>query len=256
MTKADALRGIKALMFDFYGTVVDMQAGLTRAITPYLAEKGYTENPPTRLVTWWRRTHFENSMIDALLHREHTPYREIGHEALDYTLQRAGIEHTDQEVRELVSRIERLDPFPDVVEALARVKAHGLRLVILSNGDPDMLARGVPHSGTAQLWERVISVEEAGSFKPHRDTYAAAARLIGLDPCEILFVANHAFDCIGAKAAGMATAFVDRRHRPFGNRRYPPDLIVTDFTELTEVVLRRAAPPRTRGGGVGGAGLQ
>jgi 2-haloacid dehalogenase len=244
VTESDPLRRIKVLIFDFYGTVVDIQGGLTKAITPYLAQKGYSDNPPARLVTWWRRTHFESSMIDALLHREHTPYRQIGHEAVDYTLQRAGIQHTDQEVRDLVSQIERLDPFPDVVDALARLKAHGLRLVILSNGDPDMLRRGVAHSGTASLWERVISVAEAGAFKPHRDTYATAARLLDLDPPELLFVANHAFDCIGAKATGMATAFVDRRRRPFGNNRYPPDLIVADFTELAETVLARIAAGR------------
>jgi 2-haloacid dehalogenase len=243
--EAGALEGIRALMFDFYGTVVDIQEGLTDAMTRYLAEKGYADEPPTRLVTWWRRTHFENSMIDALLQREHTPYREIGHEAVDSTLERAGIDHTEQEVRDLVSRIERLDPFPDVIEALTRIKAHGLRLVVLSNGDPDMLARGVPYSGTAGLWDRVISVAEAGSFKPHRDTYVTAARLTGLEPSEILFVANHAFDCIGARAAGMATVFVDRRRRPFGNRRYPPDLVVADFAELAETVAgpRRIRPP-------------
>jgi len=83
------LRDVTALMFDFYGTVVDMQAGLTEAITPYLQEKGYTANPAGRLVTWWRRTHFESSMIDALLHREHTPFREIGHRAVAYTMDRA-----------------------------------------------------------------------------------------------------------------------------------------------------------------------
>src|SRR5918911_4828053 len=109
-------------MFDFYGTLVDMQAGLTEAIAPYLHEKGFTAQPAGRLVTWWRRTHFENSMIDALLGREHTPYREIGHQAVDYTLERAGIPHTDAEVRRLVSEIERLKPFPDVVEALTRLK--------------------------------------------------------------------------------------------------------------------------------------
>src|SRR5690242_5999725 len=108
-------------MFDFYGTVVDMQGGLTTTITPYLAGKGYTDNPPSRLVTWWRRMHFENSMIDALLHREHAPYREIGHEAVEYALQRAGIEHTDREVRDLLSGIERLDPLPHVVDALEAI---------------------------------------------------------------------------------------------------------------------------------------
>src|SRR5919202_505320 len=124
---------ITTLMFDFYGTVVDMQTGLTEAITPYLMEKGYTANPPGRLVTWWRRTHFENSMIDALLHREHTPYREIGFQALDYTLERAGIGHTDDEVRALVCEIQRLDPFPDVVPALTRLRSSGLELAVLSN---------------------------------------------------------------------------------------------------------------------------
>jgi 2-haloacid dehalogenase len=229
---------VEALVFDFYGTVVDMQGGLVEAITPYLAGKGYTANPPSRVVTWWRRTHFESSMIDALLQREHRPYREIGEEALDLTLRRAGVEHTPEEVAGLVTHIERLRPFPDVVEALAALQARGLRLAVLSNGDPDMLARGVPFSGTAHLWERVISVAEAGSFKPHAVTYRTAARLLGLDPGAVLFVANHAFDCVGAKAAGMRTAFVNRRRRPFGNAKYPPDLELRDFAGLAGTVAR------------------
>lgn len=238
------LAPVKALMFDFYGTVVDMQGGLIEAITPYLERKGYTANPPSRVVTWWRRNHFENSMIDALLHRDHTPYREIGRQTVHYTLDRAGIEHTDEEVRDLVAQIQRLRPFPDVVDALTGMKAHGVALVILSNGDPDMLAAGVPHSGTGELWDRVISVAEAGSFKPHRDTYTTAARLAGLQPEEVLFVANHAFDCVGAKAAGMTTAFVDRRKRPFGNETYAPDVVVTDFADLARTVT--SVVPRGR----------
>ena len=68
-------------MFDQYGTVVDMQKGLTEAVAPYLRAKGW-KGRPDAFVTWWRRTHFENSMIDALLHREQMPYREIGHRAV------------------------------------------------------------------------------------------------------------------------------------------------------------------------------
>ena len=66
--------GVTTLMFDFYGTVVDMQSGLTEAIAPYLQAKG-SALEPSRVVTWWRRTHFEASMIDALVQRDHTPYR-------------------------------------------------------------------------------------------------------------------------------------------------------------------------------------
>ena len=112
---------IKVCMFDQYGTVVDMQKGLTEVVTPYLREKGWGGRPDA-FVTWWRRTHFENSMIDALLHKEHTPYREIGQRAVAYTLARAGIPHTTDEIRFLVAQIERLKPFPDVPDALARLK--------------------------------------------------------------------------------------------------------------------------------------
>ena len=227
--------GVTTLLFDFYGTVVDMQTGLTLAIAPYLQEKAYVP-PAGQLVTWWRRAHFENSMIDALLHKEHTPYREIGFRALDYTLERAGVKHTDDEVRALVDEITRLHPFDDVPEALDRLRTK-YKLVILSNGDPDMLASGVAYSGIA--FDRVISVAEAGSFKPHAATYRKAAELLGEQPSAICFVANHAFDCIGAKAFGMKTAFIDRRRRPFGKTPHQPDLIVADFSGLAHELLTR-----------------
>ena len=231
MTAIETIRGeVRICMFDLYGTVVDMQGGLTRAVTPYLKAKGWAGDP-SRLVTWWRRTHFENSMIDALLHRAHIPYREIGRISLSYTLERAGIPHTQDEVKKLVGEIERLQPFPEVVAALALLKQK-YRLVILSNGDPDMLEAIRPHLGIE--FDRIISVAEAGSFKPHAATYRKAAEIMAARPEAILFVANHAFDCVGAKAAGMRAAFVDRRKRPFGDWPYQPDLIVSDFKELAD----------------------
>ena len=222
-------REIKALLFDQYGTIVDMQKGLTDAVTPFLAKKGW-KGSPNSFVTWWRRTHFENSMIDALLDRGHTPYRQIGHRAVSYVMDRCGIAYTQEEVRWLVSEIEKLKPFPDVIAALEKLRGAGYKLVILSNGDPDMLKAAGPHIGFP--FDRVISVAEAGYFKPHWKTYATASELIGLDRSSILFVANHAFDCIGAKAYGMRTAFIDRRKRPFGETPHAPDLLVADFAEL------------------------
>src|ERR1700761_5652540 len=94
---------LKVCMFDQYGTIVDMQSGLVEAVTPFLKAKGWQGNPNS-FVTWWRRTHFENSMIDALLHREHTPYREIGERAGSFVMDRAGIRYTTDEVRGLVDQ--------------------------------------------------------------------------------------------------------------------------------------------------------
>src|SRR6266545_4854411 len=135
MQSAEILkREIRALVFDHYGTIVDMQKGLADAAAPFLKRKRW-DGEPDRFVTWWRRTHFENSMIDALCDRGHTPYREI----------------------------EQRKPFPDVLPALEQLRSRGYKLAILSNGDRDMLEAAKPHIGFA--FDHVISVEEAGYFK-------------------------------------------------------------------------------------------
>ena len=118
MTVTETLKSsIKLCMFDQYGTVVDMQGGLRDVAAPFLKAKAWLGDP-NAFVTWWRRTHFENSMIDALLHRDHTPYREIGHLSVRQVMDRAGIGYTEDEVRALVAAIERLRCFPEVPEAL------------------------------------------------------------------------------------------------------------------------------------------
>jgi 2-haloacid dehalogenase len=233
MTGAGDLKSsIKVCMFDQYGTIVDMQTGLTEAARPYLEAKGWKGNPNS-FVTWWRRTHFENSMIDALLGREHTPYREIGHRSVALVLERAGIAHTMDEVRDLVAQIETLRPFPEVPEALARLQTR-YKLAVLSNGDPDMLEAAKQYHRIP--FDQVISVAVANAFKPHVATYVKAAEIMGVPMDQVLFVANHAFDCIGAKSAGMRTAFIDRRRRPFGITPHQPDLLVSNMRELAEVM--------------------
>jgi 2-haloacid dehalogenase len=234
MTDLDALkRTVKVCMFDQYGTVVDMQGGLAQIATSYLKAKGWSGNPNS-FVTWWRRTHFENSMIDALLHKKHTSYREIGHRSVAFVLERAGIPYTMDEVRSLVGEIEKLRCFPEVPEALRRLQAK-YKLVVLSNGDPDMLETAKKYHGVP--FGKVISVAEANSFKPDVATYTKAAELLGLQMNETLFVANHAFDCIGAKSAGMRTAFINRRRRPFGMTPHQPDVLVNTMTELADVMV-------------------
>ena len=239
MSNVDILRReIRALVFDQYGTIVDMQSGLTEATTPFLRDKKW-DGDPHRFVTWWRRTHYENSMIDALCDRGHTPYRQIGHRAVSHVMDRCGIAYTQADVQWLVSQIESLKPFPDVIAALERLRTAGYKLVILSNGDRDMLDAAKPHIGFP--FDDVISVQEAGYFKPHWATYAAAENIIGEERSSLLFVANHAFDCIGAKSYGMRTAFIDRRKRPFGETPHQPDIIVADFAELADVMERQAS---------------
>lgn len=235
MENVDALaREIKVLVFDQYGTVVDMQQGLVDAVSTFLKDKGW-DGEPHRFVTWWRRTHYENSMIDALCDRGHTPYRQIGHRAVSFVMDRCEISYTQDEVYWMVSQIESLKPFPDVVEALQQLRDGGYKLAILSNGDRDMLEAAKPYIGFP--FDHTISVQDAGYFKPHWKTYATAEEQLDVDRSSCLFVANHAFDCHGAKSYGMRTAFIDRRKRPFGETPHQPDLIVSNFKELADAFV-------------------
>ena len=117
--------------------------------------------------------------------------------------------------------------------ALERLGAR-YRMAILSNGDRDMLEAAKPHIGFP--FDDTVSVQEAGAFKPHARTYETAARILELDRASILFVANHTFDVVGAKSFGMRTAFINRRHRPFGQTPHMPDIVVENIGELAEMV--------------------
>lgn len=222
--------GVQVLTFDLYGTIVDMQRGLIETVTPFLAARGYTGSAHS-IVTWWRRTHYQDSMIDALIAGTQTSYREIGRQAVSYTLTRAGVPFTDRDARELVAAIERLPPFPDVSAAIERLRGR-YRLAVLSNGDTDMLHNATRHHGVA--FDAVVSVDRAGAFKPHRVTYDTTAEILETDIDAICHVAAHPFDCIGAKASGMCAVYVNRRQRPFGCSPHQPDLEVRDFTDLAD----------------------
>jgi 2-haloacid dehalogenase len=148
-------------------------------------------------------------------------------------MDRAGISYTALEVHHLVASIERLKCFPEVPKALARLQTR-YKLVVLSNGDPDMLEAAKKYHGIP--FDKVISVAAANSFKPHVATYTQAAAIAGVGMDQVLFVANHAFDCIGAKSAGMHTAFIDRRNRPFGETPHQPDIRVRNMSELADLM--------------------
>jgi FMN phosphatase YigB (HAD superfamily) len=92
------------------------------------------------------------------------------------------------------------------------------------------------------------TVAVANAFKPHVATYTKAAEIVGVRMDEVLFIANHAFDCIGAKSASMRTAFIDRRRRPFGVTPHQPDLVVPTYAGSCKCLDLNSAPTARRFG--------
>jgi len=228
-----SLEEVRLLTIDLYGTLLDTQGSLLGPTTDFLMRKGFEGSPAIFLQRWQGKT-IQNTMIDTLLQKGHTPFRELLRRSLVFSLREASIPFTEEEVTSLVGEWERLRPYPDVREGLLDLRAR-YPLVVLSNGDPDMLAKVVPALGVPI--ERTISAAEAGVYKPHPAVYRTAAEALRVELSAILHVASHPFDLIGAKAAGMRTAYVDRHKTPFDESPYTPDLVVRDFRELAARLL-------------------
>jgi 2-haloacid dehalogenase len=223
------LPGVRALTFDLFGTILDLGGSLTPAIARFLEAKGAAV-PPDRFWDQWRARQRIEQYQDTLLMLGHSGYLETARRALVYTLGLNRIRAAPAEVQALMLAWQDLQPFPDVLPALERLRDR-YGLVVLSNGEPDYLDHLVR---TRVRWgfDRVISVQVAGAFKPHPGVYRRAAGLLGREVGECLMVSANSFDVLGARACGFRGAFVNRYGLPYEDTPYQPDVTVRDFAEL------------------------
>lgn len=222
----------EVLAFDLYDTLLDRESTLVPAVAQLLESHG-SEYDPAVLLRRYLAMHFRDSMIDSLIPGPHTPFKEISRRALAYRLEQVGLDVPDGEVRAVVRRWRELRPYPDVDAALARL-GEEYTLVGLSNGDPDMLAAVRPNVETDL--DGVVSVAEAGAYKPHRASYDLTCDRFDVAPHEVVFVTAHTFDLVGAKAVGMRGAYLNRHANPFGGWIHRPDVVVDDAGELADVL--------------------
>ena len=155
--------------------------------------------------------------------------------ALIYVLALEGIDSDEGDVPRLMEAWQYLNPFADVRTALEKLQGR-YRLVALSNGEADFLV----HLATNRIgwgFDRIISVEEVGAFKPHPGVYRRAAALLDLEVGHCMMVSANSFDVLGARACGMRGAFVNRNALPYEETPYRPDVEVGNFTELAEALL-------------------
>ena len=199
---------IKALLFDVFGTVVDWRGSLIADFTAWGRTRGIDANW-VALVDSWRGA-YRPSMDEVRKHPER------GFVILD-TLQRQSIEPlaarlgitglTAADFDDLTSGWHRLDPWPDSVQGLTRLKTKFM-ISPLSNGNVGLLANMAKRAGLP--WDLVLSAEVFGHYKPDREVYVGAARILGLDPSEVMMVAAHNDDLAAAQSFGLGTAFIPR----------------------------------------------
>jgi 2-haloacid dehalogenase len=225
------LSGVAALTFDLFGTILDLGGSLTPTIAGFLKAK-HAHIPPDRFWDQWRARQRIEQYQDNILMMGHSGYLETARRALVYTLGLNRIQATPAEVQDVMQAWRTLQPFPDVLPALERLRSR-YALVVLSNGEPDYLDHLVRHR-VHWSFDQVISVQVAGAFKPHPGVYRRAAGLLGREVGECLMVSANSFDVLGARACGFRGAFVNRYGLPYEDTPYQPDVTVRDFTELAD----------------------
>ena len=128
-----------------------------------------------------------------------------------------------------------LAAYPEVAGVLAALKARGARLAILTNGDPEMIDAAVRSSGLGGMLDAVVTVHEAGVFKPDKRVYKLATERFDLAPGDISFQSSNRWDIAGAKVFGMRCVWINRSGAPDEYPDMAPDHIVRDLTALTEI---------------------
>jgi 2-haloacid dehalogenase len=141
----------------------------------------------------------------------------------------------DEAVGHVLGGFAALPLHPDVVPG---VRALGVthRLVTLTNGAATVAQRLLGDAGVAGHFEHLLSVEDAGVWKPHAEAYAYAARVCGTDPARMMLVAVHPWDVDGALRAGLQAAWVDRDGRPYPSYFAEPTVTVTSLSELADAL--------------------
>ena len=230
----ESLARVKYLTFDIFGTVMDLTGSLAGPAGEFLSAHGSEMTGQAFYAEWRERQRIEQYQ-DNLLMLGHSGYLETCRRAFVYCLKKHNVAYTAESVREFMQVYKSLQPYPDAVEGL-RWLSQRYGLVALSNGEQwyleELLGNNVPVA-----FDAIISVDQVGAFKPAPGIYRKAAQRLGCGPGEIMMVAAHAFDILGAQACGFRAAYVNRYGLPTEESTYQPDIIVADFVELAARLL-------------------
>ena len=217
----------KAVVFDAYGTLFDVHsvASLGEQLFPGRGDA---------LSQLWRQKQLEYSWLRAMS-GQYKPFWDITEDALRFSALKLDLGMTDAQRSQLMNQYSSLSAFPENLEALREMKAAGLKLGILTNGNIDMIAVSVRSSGMNGLFDHVLSSETVETFKTTDAIYALAPRAFDCQPSEILFVSSNCWDAVAATWYGFNTFWINRAGAPLEVLDTEPSHTGTLLTEVLSI---------------------
>jgi len=235
---ASRFDSVKALVFDVFGTVVDWREGIAREAAVFLARHGRGDLDPRGFADAWRRR-YQPAMEQVRSGRRPFTRLDVLHrENLEGVLNDHGLSAgsiSEDELDELNKAWHRLDPWPEAVAGLTRLKRKFI-IAPLSNGNIALMTNMAKRAGIP--WDAILGAEVAQAYKPEPEAYLRTAEVLCIRPDELCLVAAHNGDLKAAKACGLATAFVPRpaEHGPKQTTDLEPaerwNVVAKDFQDL------------------------
>jgi 2-haloacid dehalogenase len=224
------LDGIRACLFDVFGTVVDWQGSVSRELAAFATAHDVTGVDWLQLAKDWRGL-YGPAMAEVRSGRRPFVILDVLHrENLVRVLEQHGLDtFTDDDIDEMNQAWHRLDPWPDAVEGITRLRAR-YTVAPCSNGNVALITDMAAQAGLP--WDVVLGAEPTRAYKPDPETYLGSCRLLGIEPHEALMVAAHNFDLDAAQACGLRTAFVPRPTERDTVAGPDVDLTAVDFVAL------------------------
>lgn len=224
-----SLKPLKVLVFDAYGTLFDVLS-VTSLCEQLFPGKGGA------LAQLWRAKQLQYSLLRSMMDR-YKDFWQVTEDGLVYAANSLKLELTADRRRQLMESYLRLATFPDVKPGLQSLKDMGLRLAILSNGEPKMLDAVATNAGVRAMLDAVISVDEVRIFKPSPRVYALVPARLGVGNDQAGFVSSNSWDVSGAASAGLTAFWIQRLPgEPPEELGYPAARVVRAITDLPALV--------------------
>lgn len=219
---------MRTLAFDVYGTLVD-PLGMAAPL------QAVADDRAKALSEVWRGKQLEFAFRRGLM-RDYADFDTCTRDALLFALEHFGIRPDDAVLNSLLDQYRRLPAFADALTALGRLKNAGVRCLAFSNGTRDSLDAVLGHAGLLPLFDGVVSVDDIKTFKPDPAVYNYFVKYAAARHADCWLVSGNAWDLIGAKHAGLNTAWVNRSQASFDPWGGPPDLEVADLEALANAM--------------------
>jgi 2-haloacid dehalogenase len=217
---------IKGIVFDMYGTLVDVGA-VAEACKEMAPE-------PVAFITQWRAKQLEYTFLRTLMGK-YRDFWKVTEEALEFAIQHFGLQVRAEQRKQVMEAWLHPTPYPEIVAALPRLKEKYL-LAILSNGTSKMLQTELERTRLRPYFRWVISADAVKLYKPSPEVYRLALKQMRLQKNEILFISSNSFDVMGSKHFGFKVCWINRHGVPLDPLGPKLELIVKSFAELVESI--------------------